>query len=66
MGTDTGPPQRFQGYFEHLELEEMVKAGLKPMQVIVASTGLAAKCLKADDQFGTLEKGKWADFLVLS
>jgi imidazolonepropionase-like amidohydrolase len=66
MGTDTGPPQRFQGYFEHLELEYMVKAGMTPMQVIVASTGAAAKCLKAADQFGTLEKGKSADFLVLN
>ena len=38
MGTDTGVPGRFQGYFDHLELEEMVKAGLTPMQVIVAAT----------------------------
>ena len=30
MGTDTGPPARFQGYFELMELELMVKAGLTP------------------------------------
>lgn len=66
MGTDTGPPQRFQGYFEHLELEYMVKAGMTPMQALLASTSTAARCLKAADQFGTLEKGKWADLLVLS
>jgi imidazolonepropionase-like amidohydrolase len=65
MGTDTGPPQRFQGYFEHLELEYMTKAGLTPMQALVAATGTAARCLKAADQFGTLEAGKWADFAVL-
>jgi imidazolonepropionase-like amidohydrolase len=35
------------------------------MQVIVAATATGAKCLKAADQFGTLEKGKWADLLVL-
>ena len=64
MGTDTGPPQRFQGYFEHLELEYMTKAGLTPMQALVAATGTAARCLKTD-QFGTLEAGKWADFAVL-
>src|SRR4029077_20610338 len=28
MGTDTGPVARFQGYFEHMELEMMVGAGL--------------------------------------
>jgi imidazolonepropionase-like amidohydrolase len=65
MGTDTGPPQRFQGYFEHLELEQMTKAGLTPMQALVAATGTAARCLHAQDHLGTLESGKWADFLVL-
>jgi imidazolonepropionase-like amidohydrolase len=64
MGTDTGPAYRFQGYFEHLELEYMVNAGLTPMQTIVASTATAAKALKSTD-LGTLEPGKWADFLVL-
>jgi imidazolonepropionase-like amidohydrolase len=65
MGTDTGPAQRFQGYFEHLELEYMVNAGLTPMQSIVSATGTAARALKVSD-VGTLEPGKWADFLVLA
>ncbi len=65
MGTDTGPPYRFQGYFEHLELEQMTKAGLTPMQALVAATSTAALCLHAQDQLGTLEPGKWADLLVL-
>ena len=65
MGTDTGPPYRFQGYFEHLELEQMTKAGLTPMQALVSATSTAARCLHAQDQLGTLEPGKWADFLVL-
>ena len=46
MGTDTGPPQRFQGYFEHLELDYMVKAGLTPMQTIVSATGTGGRLLK--------------------
>lgn len=66
MGTDTGPPYRFQGYFEHLELEYMTKAGLTPMQAIVSATGTAARCLHAADRLGTLEPGKWADFIVLA
>jgi imidazolonepropionase-like amidohydrolase len=64
MGTDTGPAYRFQGYFEHLELEYMVNAGLTPMQTIVASTSTAAKAVKAAD-IGSIETGKWADFMVL-
>jgi hypothetical protein len=65
IGTDTGVPGRFQGYFEHLELEEMVEAGLTPMQVIVAATRSGAEFLKAKD-LGTLEAGKWADLIVLA
>jgi imidazolonepropionase-like amidohydrolase len=66
MGTDTGPPARFQGYFEHLELEMMVQAGLTPMQALVAATGEAARLIKLSGKVGTLEPGAWADLLVLS
>ena len=65
MGTDTGVPGRFQGYFDHLELQEMVEAGLTPMQVIVAATKSGAEFLKAKD-LGTLQVGKWADLIVLA
>jgi len=64
MGTDAGPPARFPGYFEHLELALMVEAGLTPEQVLRYATGGAAACLGKDD-VGTLEPGRWADFLVL-
>ena len=65
MGTDSGPAGRFQGYFEHGELELMAEAGLTPMQIIAFATGEAARCLEVDDEIGTLEPGKWADFVVL-
>ena len=66
FGTDSGPPARFQGYFEHMELDLMEKAGLSPMQILVSATGEAARCVGLDTEVGTLEAGKWADFLVLS
>src|SRR5262249_9407717 len=65
MGTDTGPPARFQGYFELMELELMAKAGLTPRQVLTAATRNAARCQKLDTELGTLEANKWADFVVL-
>ena len=65
MGTDTGPPARFQGYFELMELELMAKAGLTPKQVLASATRDAAKCMKLDAELGTLEPNKWADFVVL-
>jgi len=64
MGTDTGPPARFQGYFEHMELWLMVESGMTPMEAIHAATGQAADCMNLDD-LGTLEPGNWADLLVL-
>jgi imidazolonepropionase-like amidohydrolase len=64
FGTDTGPPARFQGFFEHWELQLMTEAGLTPMQVITAATHNAAAFLRAKD-LGTLEREKWADLIVL-
>jgi imidazolonepropionase-like amidohydrolase len=65
MGTDTGPPARFQGYFEQMELELEAKAGLSPRQVLASATRDAARCQKLDTELGTLEANKWADFVVL-
>ncbi len=65
FGTDTGPAARFQGYFEHMELKMMAEAGLTPEQILRAATADAARCLGLDE-VGTIEKGKWADFIVLN
>jgi len=68
MGTDTASPDdlgRWPGYFEHVEMEMMVQAGLTPMQVITAATGNAARIMKLND-LGTLQVGKAADLLVLN
>jgi imidazolonepropionase-like amidohydrolase len=64
MGTDSGPPARFQGYFEHRELQLMVEAGLTPAQALFAATGGAARCMGLAD-VGRIEPKAWADFLVL-
>ncbi len=69
MGSDTGSfnnPGRWQGYFEHTEMEMMVKAGMTPMQVLVSATGGAARVMKLDGQLGTIQPGKWADLVVLT
>jgi len=65
MGTDSGPPARFQGYFEHLEMEMMQDAGMNPIEVLTSATRYASECMRIDEELGTLEEGKWADFLVL-
>ena len=65
FGTDSGIPTRFPGYLEHRELQLMVEAGLTPMKAIVAATGTNAEILGGAKQFGTLQSGRQADFLVL-
>ena len=66
FGTDTGPAGRFQGFFEHLELEMMVASGLTPMQALVSATGNAAACWGKQGQLGTIARGAVADLLVLN
>ncbi len=48
----------------HVELEDMVAAGLTPADAIVAATRNAAEAAGLEDA-GTIEPGKSADFLVL-
>jgi imidazolonepropionase-like amidohydrolase len=64
LGSDTGLEDHPFGMSEQHELESMNKAGMTPMQVIVAATSRAAEYLKLD-KMGVLAAGKEADFLVL-
>jgi imidazolonepropionase-like amidohydrolase len=59
LGTDGNTPWR-----PHVQMEDMVLAGMMPMQAIVASTKNAAEFLRMTDA-GTLAPGKSADFMVL-
>jgi len=59
LGTDGNTP-----YAPHVEMLDMVKAGMTPMQVLVAATRNGAQFLKLTDS-GTIEANKTADFLVL-
>jgi Tol biopolymer transport system component/imidazolonepropionase-like amidohydrolase len=49
----------------HWELEQMVEAGLTPLQAIQAATANSARILGAEKELGTIEVGKWADLLIL-
>jgi imidazolonepropionase-like amidohydrolase len=64
FGTDSGPPGRFPGYFEHWELALLVDAGLTPMRALQVATRDSAEFLGAQD-IGTLQAPRRADLLVL-
>ncbi len=67
LGNDYGGgPGKFELGIPMYEIEQMTKAGMTPMQIIVASTKNAAIVSGIADQIGTLETGKIADVLVLS
>jgi imidazolonepropionase-like amidohydrolase len=64
MGTDAGTP--FNCHGENLkEMELLVKAGLTPMEAIVATTQTASEVMGLEKKIGTLEKGKLADLIVV-
>lgn len=60
MGTDGNGPYR-----PHIEMLDMVEAGMSPHEVLVASTGAGAEFLGRGDEVGTITAGKSADFVVL-
>ncbi len=59
LGTDGNTP-----WAPHVEMADMVAAGMTPAQVIVAATKNSAEFMRLPD-LGTLEVGKSADFIVL-
>jgi amidohydrolase family protein len=65
VGTDTPNPYCFPGFSVHDELGWLVKAGLTPMEALQAATRDAAAFLGKLDSFGTVERGKWADLVLL-
>jgi len=64
MGTDAGTP--FNCHGENLkEMELLVKAGMTPMEAIIATTNIASEVLGLEKKIGTVEKGKLADLIVM-
>ena len=59
FGTDGNTP-----WAPHVEMEDMVLAGMSPADVIVAATRNSAAAVGLD-QMGAIEAGKSADFIVL-
>jgi hypothetical protein len=49
----------------HMELEELVAAGLTPLEAIRAATSVSARIVGAERDLGTIEPGKLADLVLL-
>jgi imidazolonepropionase-like amidohydrolase len=65
FGSDSGPEARWEGYFEHREMELMAESGIPPAQIIQIASRNSAEILGIDRDYGTIEAGKMAEFLIL-
>jgi imidazolonepropionase-like amidohydrolase len=65
VSTDAGNPGTLHGIAIYDEMEAMQKAGISAMDIIVMATKNGAIAMERIDDFGTLEKGKMADLIIL-
>jgi imidazolonepropionase-like amidohydrolase len=65
-GTDTPAGVHiFPGFSLHEELQRFVAAGFSPLEALQTATVNAAEFFGAEEQFGTVEAGKFADLVLL-
>ncbi|KIS03499.1 metal-dependent hydrolase family protein [Paucilactobacillus wasatchensis] len=65
LGTDAGTP--FNDFtMTPVELDLMVQQGATAFEALQTSSQNSASLMRIDDEYGTLEQNKFADFLVLN
>ncbi|MEP2772798.1 MAG: amidohydrolase family protein [Fulvivirga sp.] len=64
-GSDSGFIFQLYGFAYIRELELLREAGFHPLEVIRAATLNGAEALGADDEIGSVEVGKLADFVIV-
>ena len=65
-GTDAPYPGVFQGEAIHHELELLVAAGMTPLEAIRTATSNAARTMKAEVEWGSLQAGRRANVLIVA
>ena len=64
-GSDSGYIYKLYGFGYVRELELLQEAGFHPLEVVRSATLLGAKAIGMDDEIGSVEVGKKADFVVV-
>jgi imidazolonepropionase-like amidohydrolase len=64
-GTDMGNPFVIAGFALHEELAYLVGAGLTPYEALRAATIDAARCMDAENEWGSIAVGRRADLVLL-
>ncbi|RAV30747.1 amidohydrolase family protein [Sinomicrobium soli] len=65
VGTDAGFIYELYGFAYPREMELLREAGFHPLEVIKAATLSGAESLGMDQEIGTVEPGKLADFVIV-
>lgn len=63
-GTDSGTPFNYHGSLP-IEMMLLKKIGMSNMEILTCATKSSAECTGIEKNYGTIEEGKFADFLVL-
>ncbi|HEX8333713.1 MAG TPA: amidohydrolase family protein [Segetibacter sp.] len=66
LGTDTPNPFVIPGYAVHEELQNLVDAGLSNYEALLCATSKPAEFFKETASWGTIEKGKQANIILLN
>ena len=64
-GSDSGFIYQLYGFAYIRELELLREAGFHPLEVIRAATLNGAEAIKMDDKIGSVQIGKFADFVII-
>lgn len=65
VGTDAGNPGTLHGISIYDEMEAIQDAGIPALDIITMATKNGAEVMRRGNDFGTLEKGKLADLIIL-
>jgi len=66
VGSDSGMIGIAAGSSVHLEMRALNRAGIPAPYLVQAATLIAARVAGKEDRYGSVETGKFADFLILS
>lgn len=65
IGSDAGYIYKLYGFGYIQEMELLREAGFHPLEIFQSASLKAAEVLNMDDQLGTIEVGKLADFVIV-